>query len=270
MASFDLRLSPHPAKLVKCRSNKDFRNIYWNERTIIQRALGSRKLRGQQTNAGLELRRWVASPRASRRQIRKYVVGILAAAITVAARVLRAARATRALVVRSALRASWHSSADLAHRDRHDRRVLLPGAQPPVAVSSRAAWQAHRPDQRGPSARHRPRRHLRKRLEVRARGRQGARRRHRVARATSCSDSPIVRGRAARRHSNAAGTGPRREVVNMPLAGHSREGRGCRARSTSLPTPDSHVRRVPVRVRVPGSRTRATNGGSAFDAQLHR
>jgi len=36
MASFGLRLSPQLAKLVKCRSNKDFRNIFWSERTLIQ------------------------------------------------------------------------------------------------------------------------------------------------------------------------------------------------------------------------------------------
>jgi len=40
MASLELRLSSHVAKLVKCRSNKEFPEYYGNERLVIQLEAG--------------------------------------------------------------------------------------------------------------------------------------------------------------------------------------------------------------------------------------
>lgn len=62
--------------------------------------------------------------------------------------------------------------------------------------------------------------------------------------------------------------GTAREVVNMPLP-VIREGAVAVAPFNVIPDPDSHVRRVPVRVRVPDP-VKRYEWWLAFDAQLHR
>jgi adenylate cyclase len=62
--------------------------------------------------------------------------------------------------------------------------------------------------------------------------------------------------------------GPKREVVNMPLP-VIRERAAAVGPFNVAPDPDSHVRRVPIRVRVPDPNTRY-EWWLAFDAQLHR
>jgi adenylate cyclase len=62
--------------------------------------------------------------------------------------------------------------------------------------------------------------------------------------------------------------GPKREVVNMPLP-VIRERAAAVGPFNVPPDPDSHVRRVPIRVRVPDPNTRY-EWWLAFDAQLHR
>src|SRR5437879_5961259 len=62
--------------------------------------------------------------------------------------------------------------------------------------------------------------------------------------------------------------GTAREVVNMPLP-VIREGAVAVAPFNVVPDPDSHVRRVPVRVRVPDP-FKGYEWWLAFDAQLHR
>jgi adenylate cyclase len=62
--------------------------------------------------------------------------------------------------------------------------------------------------------------------------------------------------------------GTAREVVNMPLP-VIREGAAAVAAFNVAPDPDSHVRRVPVRTRVPDP-VKGYEWWLAFDAQLHR
>jgi len=62
--------------------------------------------------------------------------------------------------------------------------------------------------------------------------------------------------------------GPRREVTNMPLP-VIREKAAALGPFNVPPDPDSHVRRVPIRVRVPDPNT-GYEWWLAFDAQLHR
>jgi adenylate cyclase len=62
--------------------------------------------------------------------------------------------------------------------------------------------------------------------------------------------------------------GPQREVVNMPLP-VIRDGAAAIGPFNVPPDADSHVRRVPIRVRVPHPQTRY-EWLLAFDAQLHR
>src|SRR6058998_1373382 len=62
--------------------------------------------------------------------------------------------------------------------------------------------------------------------------------------------------------------GAKREVSNMPLP-VIRKGAAAVAPLTVVPDPDSHVRRVPVRVAVPDP-SKGYEWWLAFDAQLHR
>jgi adenylate cyclase len=62
--------------------------------------------------------------------------------------------------------------------------------------------------------------------------------------------------------------GAKREVSNMPLP-VIRKGAGAVAPLTVVPDPDSHVRRIPVRVPVPDP-VKGYEWWLAFDAQLHR
>ena len=131
----------------------------------------------------------------------------------------------------------------------------------------RAARQAHRPDQRRRADRHRARRHLRQRLDVRTQGRRGPRRGDHARRQRRARRRRRA-GRAAAPRRGWQGPGVEREVSNLPLP-VIRKGAAAVAPVSIVPDPDGHVRRVPIRVAVPDPQ-KGYEWWLALDAQLHR
>src|SRR5262245_56344537 len=267
MASFGLRLSPQVAKLVKCRSNKDFRNTFWNERMLIQVRSGQHETRWPEGQRWLRVATMGRAVARLYGQIWKYLVGIAVAAVTVGLVLFGVAerwellwfdqlfelggmRPPTAPIVIIMIDESTFAELNLQWpfpRALHGKVIDRIAADRPLAIGIDVLFDSE--SRFGPE--------------------DDAALSAAIKRAGDVVLGMVIARDEQKLYSvGGKERGTEREVVSMPLP-IIRQGAAGVAPFNVEPDPDSHVRRVPVRRQVPDP-MKGYEWWLAFDAQLHR